>query len=663
MDIGVDYYPEHWDRKDWDTHARLMEEAGLKVVRLAEFAWSRMEPKEGKYDFGWLDDAITVLRKRNMKIILGTPTAAPPPWLVTRHPETLVASQDGVRTEAGGRRHYCYTSPAFREYTRKIVTAMAAHYADNPAVAGWQTDNEIGGPMCWCDACAEAFQGWLKSRYQTLDRLNAEWGTVFWGQEYADWGEIPLPRTRHASHSPSIVLDHKRFHSANVVSHHDLQVGILRKVCPRHFVTHNLMGFYDEVDYFQLVKGLDIAAHDNYPGNLWGCGKDFGAPLDYIRSLKHKPFMVMEQRSGLTGWLTMFNSGDQPGQLRLWTYQAVAHGADSVVFFRWRTSRFGIEQYWHGILDHHGQPGRRYREVQRMGREFAALGDRVPGSTYTAPVGVLINPEARWALDIQKGSPDLDFKAHMGGYTSAFAWLNAGVEYYGPADDISGAKVLIAPTLFLLDQPIASKLAQYAENGGILVLTMRSGVKDTANVVVNERLPGLLKSLTGCEVEEYDALVDKEAWKTDLLKPLPGRTVKASVWCDQLKLTGAKPLARYAEGPFKGSPAASINRVGKGTVIYVGFRGDEEFNRTLAKWLLTQSGVPTPFAPSAEVEVTERVKGKERFVFILNHSAKQQSVKLPGKGVYRDLLTGQKPGRTVTLKPWDVRILSPVTGA
>jgi len=661
MLIGVDYYPEHWDRADWEPHAKLMVEGGFKVVRLAEFAWHKMEPREGRYDFQWLDDAIAVLRRHDIKVILGTPTASPPPWLVTKHPDTLAVNQDGVRTEAGGRRHYCYSSPVYREASRKIVASMAAHFAEHPSVIGWQTDNEIGGPRCWCDPCAKAFRAWLKTRYGTVDALNAAHGSVFWGQTYNDWDEIPIPREKHASHSVSLRLDHLRFHSDNVLSYHDAQVAQLRHICPKHFITHNCMGFYDEVDYFALAKGLDHVSLDYYPGNLWGQGKFDSAKHDYTRSLKHKPWWVMEQRSGLTGWLDMFNSGDQPGQLRLWTWQTVAHGADAVVFFRWRTARFGIEQYWHGILDHHGQPGRRFRELSRVAKEFGVLNNRTVGASVAAPAGILIDPESRWALDIQKGSPHFSFLEHANGYHRAFHEHHVGVEYYQPSDDFSGAKVLVAPSLFLCDATLAAKLTAFVEAGGTLITTLRTGVKDAANVVTADRLPGVLKTLTGCIVEEYDAYVNREEYAVESVAPLPKKPGSAKIWADQLRLTGAKPLARYAAGPFKGSPAASIHKVGQGTVIYVGFVGDAGFNRNLVKWVLAQHHLLPPFPPSDDIEITERVKGKDRFLFVLNHSGSAQKMPLKGKTQYRDLLTGKKTGRMISLAPYDVKVLSAIT--
>jgi beta-galactosidase len=359
----------------------------------------------------------------------------------------------------------------------------------------------------------------------------------------------------------------------------------------------------------------------------------------------------------------MFQAGDRPGQLRLWTYQTVAHGADAVVYFRWRTSRFGAEQYWHGVLDHHGVPGRRYRELSRVGAEFAALGDRFTGASYVAPAGILLDPESRWALEIQKGHPKFDVLAHANLYHRAFTAHHAGVEYWHPADDFGSAKVLVVPTVFLCDEALAKKLATFAEAGGTVVLTFRSGVKDAANVVVNERLPGVLRSLAGCLVEEYDAPVGREPFAVALAAPLPKKPATASIWCDALTLTGAKALARYAAGPFAGMPAATLHRVGKGQVVYVGFQGDAAFYGLLAKWLLAGQGVASPFAPSDTVEITERVKGKERFLFMLNHAATEAKVKMPPGKPWRDLITGQKTGRTLTLAPYDVKILTPTIPA
>lgn len=660
MNIGADYYPEHWERKDWDSHARLMSDAGFNLVRLAEFAWHQLEPQEGRMEFGWLDDAIAVLRKQDIKVILGTPTAAPPPWLVYRYPDVLNVNQEGIRSEAGGRRNYCFTSPRYRELSRRIVTVMAQHYSDHPSVVGWQTDNEIGGPKCWCGHCVTAFQAWLKDKYSSSDELNRRWGTCFWGQAYNAWEEIPLPRPGIARHSPAILLDHCRFHSEQVICFHDLQVEILRRLCPRHFITHNCMGFYNAVDYFVLGRNLDFISWDNYPGNMWGSGKAAGAAADYMRSIKHKPFMVMEQRSGLTGGLEMFQSGDSPGQLRLWSYQAVAHGADAILYFRWRTSRFGAEQYWHGILDHHGQPGRRYLELARVGKEFGALGDKITGSQYEAPVGILIDPASRWALEIQKGNPAFDYLAHAGEYHAAFSYFHAGVEYYNPDDDFGRAKILVAPTLFLADESIAGRLEEYVRNGGLLVMTFRSGVKDPYGAIVNERLPGVFKSLVGAYVEEYDCPIDDENCKIETSAPLPKRAHYARIWRDQLRLQGAKAIARYKDGPFSGSPAAALNRLGQGQVVLAGFVGDRAFYRALAGWLLKQRQVKIEASPADAVEVALRTRGRERFYFVLNHARTAQRISLAGGTKYRDLLTGRKYGRTLGLGPFDVRILSPL---
>ena len=262
--FGVDYYPEHWPQERWSEDARLMAEAGFNVVRLAEFAWSRMEPQEGEYDFDWLDRAISVLAFHDIRVILGTPTASPPPWLMTKHPEVFLVREDGQRVTFGNRRGYCPNSPVYHDYTRHIVAQMAERYADHPSVIGWQIDNELGN-RCYCPVCARSFQAWLRNRYGSLDELNKKWGTIFWSHIYSDWGQIPVPLTTGNSPNPGLALDFFRFASDSYVTYQQMQVDILREKCPAHFITHNFMGFgYDRINYFDLARSLDFVSWDTY---------------------------------------------------------------------------------------------------------------------------------------------------------------------------------------------------------------------------------------------------------------------------------------------------------------------------------------------------------------------------------------------------------------
>ncbi|MGD9048915.1 MAG: beta-galactosidase, partial [Anaerolineae bacterium] len=311
--FGVDYYPEHWPEKRWLEDARLMAEAGLNVARLAEFAWSRIEPREGEYDFDWLDHAILILADRGIRVILGTPTASPPPWLMARLPDAFRVREDGQRVTFGNRREYCPNNPDYQEHSRRIVTRMAEHYAGHPAVIGWQIDNEFGD-RCYCPVCATAFQGWLRQRYGTLDELNERWGTIFWSHVYTDWAQIPVPLTTGGAPNPGLALDFSRFMSDSYVAYQQMQIDILRERCQpsgaarRQVISHNLMGFkYDLINYFDLARSLDIVAWDNYQRMQWGMhamvDPSYGAlAADTMRGLRGQNFWVMEQQAGSGGW-------------------------------------------------------------------------------------------------------------------------------------------------------------------------------------------------------------------------------------------------------------------------------------------------------------------------------------------------------------------------
>ncbi|HUX77658.1 MAG TPA: beta-galactosidase, partial [Anaerolineae bacterium] len=403
--FGVDYFPEHWPEDRWPEDARLMAEAGFNVVRLAEFAWAKMEPQEEQYDFDWLDRAIAILASHDIRVVLGTPTASPPPWLMAQSPEFFRVREDGRRVTFGNRREYCPNNPVYHEYTRRIVTHMAKHYANHPAVIGWQIDNELGG-RCYCPICARAFQEWLRDRYGSLDALNQRWGTIFWSHTYTDWDQVPLPLTTGGSPNPGLALDFLRFSSDSYVAVQQMQVEILRDKCPAHFVTHNFMGFgYDQIDYFDMARDLDFVAWDNYPRGFWDMRADVdpsqaALSCDTMRGLKRQNVWVMEQQAGPSGWETV-STAPRPGELRLWAYQSIAHGADGIVFFRWRTARFGTEEYWHGLLDHHGRPGRRYEEIKRMGGEIKKAGEQLHGSTVKPSVAMILSYDSRFAFQIQ----------------------------------------------------------------------------------------------------------------------------------------------------------------------------------------------------------------------------------------------------------------------
>lgn len=660
--FGADYYPEHWPEERWEIDARLMAEAGFTVVRLAEFAWSRLEPVEGRLDFTWLDRALATLAAHGIQAILGTPTASPPPWLMKGHPEAYRVREDGHPLTYGNRREYCPNSLVYQAYSQQIVQAMAEHYAGHPAVIGWQIDNEFGD-RCYCPNCAAAFQNWLSQRYDTLDRLNERWGTIFWSHVYSAWDEIPVPLSTGGSPNPGLALDFARFSSDSYVSYQRQQIEILRRVCPTHFITHNLMGFgYDRINYFDLAADLDFIAWDNYPRTQWNFKTEpeilwqvLGH--DTMRGLKRQNFWMMEQQGGQGGW-EVLGVPPRPGELRLWAYQAIAHGADAMIFFRWRTARFGTEQYWHGLLDHDGTPGRRYQELKRMGLELRRIGDQILGAQVKAKTALLLSYDSRFAFQIQPNNPDFSYGVHFRDWYQALHDQQHVVDVVATTTDLSGYKLVIAPALHVVTPAEADHLKGYVESGGVLVLTQRSGVKDEANQVVNQRLPGLLAELCGVVVEEYDSLGpemhNQVAFTLPALVGKPPATV--GVLCDILQPKGAEIAAVYTQDYYAGKPAITIHSVGQGKVIYVGAVGGGDLYATLIAWLANLAGAE-PIAGAVVptgVELAERWQGDRRLLFVLNHTTHTQPVILTEP--VTDLLNGQVLHGTVSLPGREVLI-------
>lgn len=630
--FGVDYYPEHWPRERWETDARLMHDMGIDVVRLAEFSWSKMEPSPQAFQFDWLEEAIALLAAYGIKTILGTPSAAPPAWVIEMYPDILPMDSNSTRCAFGGRHHDCQSNADYRALVKRFVTAMAERFAKNENVIGWQTDNELGNShddLCMCPSCTAAFQRWLERKYGDVGALNSAWGTYFWSQAYNSFLQISAPKHTVAGRNPSAVLDWKRFCSDLIIDFQQMQIDILRKHCPEKFITHNCMGFADKVNYFDLCGNLDFVSHDQYPGGFFATqpqlpAADLSAMLDYIRGVKEKSFWVMEQQSGITGW-EILGRRPQPGQLALWAMHAIAHGADTVVFFRWRTCTVGTEQYWHGILPHSGKPGERYNELKTMIQKMRLLMPALKGAMPKPEAGVIYSYDQNFALSIQPHHPDLRYKEQVQKYYAAFYRRNVPVDFLSDQSDLSRYKLLIAPLQYLMTPALADRYKTYVQNGGVLVLTMRSGVKDEHNICQSEtELPGLLSDLTGVEIPDYDCLRDRTVnidWD--------GRSFTGEKWSDLIQCVTAESLARYASESYAGTPAVTVNRVGKGYVYYVGTEPDEPMLDYLAERLEKRHALysfgPTP----KDVEIVHRYAQDKTYIFVINHSSYEQTVDIP----------------------------------
>lgn len=631
--FGVDYYPEHWPRERLRTDAAMMREMGLGIVRMAEFSWAKWEPREGEFRFDELDEAIDILAGEGIDCILGTPTAAPPAWIIRKNPEIQPVDANGLRRAFGGRHHDCQSNPVYREHVRRFVTAFAAHYAKNPRVVGFQVDNELGnshGDLCYCESCQARFRLWLKDKYKTIDALNRCWGTAFWSQDYTSFEQITAPVTTVAGHNPSQELDWKRFCSDLVLEFHKLQADILRAAAPDKFITHNMMGFADKVDYGALGEQLDFASQDQYPGGHFRAKEDAGrydcraAELDFIRAVKQKPFWILEQQSGITGW-EVLGRAPYPGQLGLWAMQSIAHGADVVMFFRWRSCPMGTEQYWHGILPHSGAPGRYYREIRALIERYSGLLGRLQGSMPGKQAAILFSYEQEYAFAIQPHHPELRYVDHLMTYYSALYRRNIPVSFVREADDWDAYPVLFAPLQFLMTPTLAAKLHAYAQRGGTLVLDFRCGVRDAYNrSITDETVPCMLGDLCGLRVEEYDCLRDTHGrvrWAEE--------SYACELWCDIVRTTSAEPLALYDDAFYAGTAAITRNRFGAGCVYYIGTQMSPALADRFVRELVN-AGTLSPLLDTPEgVEITGREKDGVCYLFALNHTGKAQKLTIP----------------------------------
>ncbi len=695
--FGCDYYPEQWSQwlaegeARWEEDARLMAEAGFNTVRLAEFAWALLEPEPDRFDFTWLDRAIHLLHSHGLDVVLGTPTPAPPPWLLAAHPDITQVTAAGRRLAPGTRREACANHPVYQERSQAVVTAMARHYAETPGVIGWQTDNEFGchdSARCYCPHCQATFRRWLEERYGDLDALNRAWGTSFWGEIYRTWDEIPVPALSAAERNPGHLLDFYRFSSWSWQRFHQAQIETLRRLCPGHFVTHNLMGFFPELNYYELSRGLDFVAWDNYhyhgatPGMV-------AATHIHMRGILERNFWVMEQQAGQINW-SVTNPATPPNFVRLKTYQAMGHGADGVLYFRWRQALAGSEQYHSGLLDHAGRPTQGLEEARQIGQELQRLAPLLEGTEPTARIAILLDYESRWALQIQPHNQLLrtdhppDFRLEnpalavdredeledqflTGGAFEAWPFLapaialweaNVPMAIVSPEADLSRYDLVCAPFLNLVRPAVAENLAAFVEGGGALILGPRTGVKDSANRLFSQPQPGPLAALTGATVAFFDSLEpdrrNELRWEPHVNRM--GRETAVGLWAEVLEPAGAEVLASYTQGWYAGRAAVTRQEHGPGQVIYVGCMGGPRLYHTLFEWLLPALDIRPLLISVPGVEICARTgPDGRRLIFVLNHTRHPQILALSAPKV--DLLTGQHFTQNLPLQPGDVRVL------
>lgn len=629
IQVGVDYYPEHWDKALWEEDAAKMQEAGVSVVRIAEFSWSRMEPEEGRFDFAWLDEAIRVLSTHGMKIILGTPTNCAPIWLYAAHPDAMQCTREGNRTTYGVRGHRCQNSSTFRRYAERIIRQMAERYAGRPEILAWQIDNEIENSHCTCPECTKKFQEYLRKRYGSIEALNRAFGNEVWSGEYTDFTQISKVLERGLKpdwHNPAMELAHERFCAVSSAEYAAWQASLIREYDPKAVITTNACRQMDTPDYHRMFKALDVVSFDNYPPVK--LPEDPEEPyshcfvLDAMRGLKRKNFWILEQLGGPMGGWGPITRAMAPGMLEGYAMQAVAHGADLVSFFRWRTSTSGAEMFCHGLYDHSNLENSRTREFRKFIKDIGQYED-LDQTTLHSSVAMLISYDQMVSCKNQMQSEGYSYFDQIRRMAEACANLGVNLDVIDEKEDFSGYKVVIVPEHFVLEESLPKRLKAFAEQGRTVLLTCRSGVKDeNGNAILGRALPTVFSELTGSHVLEYDAL----GKDTQRIRSASGEIYTVTSWADILEADTAVVWASYDDHWYRGSAAVTVNSYGNGSVWYLGTVGEWKLYRTVLSEAFREQSIPYREDLPRGVEMTQRSNDKVTYTFLFNNTNEEQEV-------------------------------------
>ena len=654
--MGTAWYPEQWPESRWETDLELMQRAHMTVVRVGEFAWSTMEPQEGRFEFGWLDRAIALAAKHNIRVVLGTPTAAPPAWLTQRYPDTLRVEENGVRDEHGNRQQFSFSSPTYRRFAARIAGEMARRYGHNPDVVGWQIDNELAAPS-FDGSARGAFHRWLQKKYGTIATLNRSWATAYWSQTYDSFDEVPV---HSKNENPALLLDWRRFVTDEWIDYMNAEIAVMRpQLAPAQWITTNTMHWFQGFDHYKLHRDLDLAAWDDYvpDGHLDPVSN--AALHDLVRGYKRQNFWVMETQPAFVNWGPV-NVALPKGVTREMAWQAIGHGADAVLYWQWRSAPNGQEEYHGTVLGADGTPVPVYEEIQQLGAEMQAASASLQGTTVHADVAVLQDYDSHWAIDLQRHSDRYDYKQQITDIYRALKPAGDGgasaIDVVSPLVDLSMYKAVFAPALNVLPKSTAEHLLSYVNDGGLLVVGDRSGMKNEDNGLQSNGQPGPLADAIGAHVKQFYAL--------DGSVSLRGSGIdggKASVWAEEVDPTAAdcRVLMSYGDGNdwLRGKAAVVERKYGKGTVVYMGASLDVPTLRGLILPMLRERGVvPLLRDLPANVELMERSDAARKVWILVNHGVEKERVDLGRSAV--DVLSGDAAAvSVVNIEPHGVRVL------
>jgi len=647
---GGDYNPEQWPVEIWPEDMRLLKLANIDIVTINVFSWAILQPSENEYNFSVLDKIIETVSAAGMKICLGTSTAAHPAWMARKYPEVLRVNSDGSKRKFGDRQNSCPNSGIYRRFSGMMARKLAERYGKLENIAAWHVSNEYGG-FCYCDNCQTAFRKWLIKRYKTISALNEAWNTSFWGHTYYDWEDIVIPSyiggewpvNRSTCQIQSI--DYRRFNSDSILDCYLIEANILKEITPNIPVTTNMMGTFWDLDYFKWGKSLDFISWDSYPfpdcpytrtamnhAVMRGCGGG-------------KPFSLMEQTPSVQNWQP-YNAIKKPGVMRLWSYQALAHGSDTVMFFQMRRSRGCCEKFHGAVIDHCGHENTRvFREVTALGEELKNLGGLFLDSRIVSQIALLYDWDNWWAASLSSGpTVAINYPEEQFHFYDSLARQNISVDVIGVDTPLDSYKILFAPVLYMIKPGYAEKLTAFVRNGGTLVTTFFSGITDENDLVPVSGYPGELRSLCGLWVEETDSLLPGKTngfviqdgpWAQSQL----AGTWKAEMLCDIIHPEGAEAVARYESDFYAGTPALCRNYFGKGQVWYFGAKPGSDFLCRFSAMICNERGIEPVLCVNEGIEVTRRIKGEKEFIFILNHNNNESEIFIPY--ACRDLITNK----------------------
>lgn len=654
--MGAAWYPEQWSEAQWEADLQKMQDAGLNMVRIGEFAWSSLEPEEGKYDLDWMERAVDAAARHGIVTIVGTPTDTPPAWLTSKYPEVLRVTEEGVQMQHGSRRHFSIGSSKYRELCAGIVGKLAERFGHNPHVIGWQIGNEYTEDS-FDPESRRKFHEWLEVKYGSLDALNKHWVTAYWSQTYSDWSQIPMTTGRA---NPGLLLDYKRFVTDTWRSFQKNQLDVLRKrINARQVITTNLggLGWANRFNREVIARDLDLISWDEYVGSGHLDPVRMGSTHDLVRGWKQRNFWVLEIQPAFVDWAGVSNALDK-GETRAMCWHAVGHGADCVAFWQWRSALNGQEQYHGSLVGPDGEPVPLYPEVAQLGREFAKAGKVLTGTTPVSQVALIHDYDSRWAIEFNKFSKLYDQMEVLEDYYRVLREQAQSVDIVVPTVDLSRYKLVVAPSLNVVSADLARQLTDYVKAGGHLVLGPRTGMKDEFNALNTQRQPGPLVDTLGGRVEQFYALSGGQN------VPVSGDwgQGEASIWAERLEITrpdaGAEVLMKFGAGDdwLTGRPAVIRRKVGKGTITYLGSVLDEHLMEAMAKTVVAEAEVDSPVLIAPEgVDVCRRVGGGREVWVLTNFSKGAKEVALPGP--MTDVLGGETVER-VSMPRYGVAVLT-----